>query len=67
VRVACIKDGVVVNVIEVDSLDKVPNVIGVDEEGKLVVKNQVKLVETEVGSKDDLYIEGKGFYRFIGL
>jgi hypothetical protein len=65
-RVACIKDGVVVNVIEVESLDKIPDVVAIDETGKVITKDQVKIIQTDVGSVGDIYIEGKGFFRFAG-
>jgi hypothetical protein len=65
-RVACIKNGIVVNVIEVENLDKVPNVVGVDEKGNLIKKEEVKIIPTSSGSVGDIYIEGKGFFRFVG-
>jgi len=66
-RVACIKDGVVINVIEVTDLNSIPDIVAVDENGNSITKEQVKIVQTETGSKDDLYIEGKGFFRFAGV
>jgi len=66
-RVACIdtKTKEVINVIIVDSLDKVPDIVYVDD-WKIVRKSEVEIVETEVGSVGDLYVRGKGFYRFVG-
>jgi len=65
-RVAFIKNGVTVNVIDVEDVNKIPNwaVIGVDEQSNPVKKIDCELhVITEVGSKDDLYVQGVGFYR----
>ena len=66
VRVAFIKNSVTINVIEVEDVDKIPNwaVIGVDEQGNPVKKSDCEMhIETEVGSRDDLYEHGVGFYR----
>jgi hypothetical protein len=65
-RVACVKNNIVINVIEVESLDKIPDIVAVDEKGVIVKKNEVKIIKTENGSVGDLYVEGKGFYRFVG-
>ncbi len=65
-RVAFVKNSVTVNVIEVEDIDKIPDlaVIGVDEQGNLIRKSDCELhVITEVGSRDDLYEYGVGFYR----
>jgi hypothetical protein len=65
-RVACIKNGVVINVIIVEDINQLPDwfVIGFDEQGNPVRKADCDLhIETEVGSKDDLYEQGVGFYR----
>jgi len=65
-RVAFIKNGVVVNVIEVDDVNKLPDwfVVAVDEQGNLIKKVDCELhVETQIGSKDDLYEQKVGFYR----
>jgi hypothetical protein len=65
-RVACIKDGVVVNVIVVEDINQLPDwfVVAVDEQGNVIRKADCELhIETEVGSKDDLYEHGVGFYR----
>ena len=66
-RVACIKDGVVINVIEVTDLNNIPDIVAVDENGNFVTKEQVKIIETSTGSAGDIYIEGKGFFRFAGV
>jgi len=66
-RVACVdKDGFVINVIEVNSMDEIPDVVYADEQGNVVYKKDVLLIETNIGSVGDLYIEGKGFYRLEG-
>jgi hypothetical protein len=65
-RVACIKDGVVINVIEVEDINQLPSwaVVGFDEQGNPIRKADCDLhIETEVGSRDDLYEHGVGFYR----
>ena len=65
-RVAFIKDGVTVNVIEIEDINQLPDwaVIGFDEYGNPVRKSDCELhIETEVGSRDDLYEHGLGFYR----
>jgi hypothetical protein len=65
-RVACIKDGVVINVIIVEDINQLPDwfVVGFDEQGNPVRKADCDLhIETEVGSKDDLYEHRVGFYR----
>jgi len=66
-RVACIdpKTREVVNVIVVESLDKVPDVVYADGH-KIIRKGEVEIIPTEVGSVGDLHVKGKGFYRFIG-
>ena len=66
-RVACIKNGEVVNVIEVESLEKIPNIVAIDEKGKLITKDEVKIIQTDNGSVGDIYVEGKGFFRFVGF
>ena len=66
-RVVCVKDGVVVNVIEVEDLDKVPEVVGVDEGGRVIRRDEVQLVVSQVGSVGDLFIEGRGFFRCVGV
>ena len=65
-RVACIKNGVVVNVIEVEDINQLPDwfVVAVDEQGNPIRKADCELhIETEIGSRDDLYEQGVGFYR----
>jgi len=65
-RVACIKNGVAINVIEVEDINQLPDwfVVGFDEQGNPIRKADCELhIETEVGSKDDLYEHGVGFYR----
>ena len=65
-RVAFIKNGIIVNVIEIEDVNQIPDwaVIGVDEQGNLIRKADCDLhIKTEVGSKDDLYEHGIGFYR----
>ena len=65
-RVAFIKNGVTINVVEAEDVSHIPDwaVIGVDEQGNPVKKFDCELhMITEVGSKDDLYEEGVGFYR----
>ncbi len=67
-RVACIDptSKVVLNILEVESLDKVPDIVGVREDGTPIRKEEVIIVETTTGSVGDIYIEGVGFYRFAG-
>ena len=65
-RVAFIKNVVTINVIEVEDVNQIPDwaVIGVDEQGNPVEKSECELhIETQVGSRDDLYEHGMGFYR----
>jgi hypothetical protein len=65
-RVAFIKNGIVVNVIEIEDVNQIPDwaVIGVDEQGNSIRKADCNLyIETEIGSKDDLYEHRVGFYR----
>jgi hypothetical protein len=65
-RVACIKNGVVINVIIVEDINQLPDwfIVGFDEQGNPIRKADCDLhIETEVGSKDDLYEQGVGFYR----
>lgn len=65
-RVACIKNGLVINVIEVNDLNNIPDIVAVDENGDPITKEQVKIIETSIGSVEDIYVEGKGFFRFAG-
>jgi hypothetical protein len=65
-RVACIKDGIVINVIMVEDINQLPEwfVVGFDEQGNPIRKADCDLhIETEIGSTDDLYEHGAGFYR----
>jgi len=65
-RVAFIRNGIVINVIEVEDINQLPDwaVVGVDEQGNPVTKSECELhIETQVGSRDDLYEHGLGFYR----
>jgi hypothetical protein len=65
-RVAFIKNGVVINVIEVEDINQLPDwaVVGLDEQENPIRKADCDLyIETEVGSKNDLYEQGVGFYR----
>jgi hypothetical protein len=65
-RVAFIKNGITVNVIEIEDINQLPDwgVVAVDEQGNLIRKADCDLyIETEVGSKDDLYEHEIGFYR----
>jgi len=65
-RVAFIKDGIAINVVEAESADYIPDwaVIGIDESGNSIKKSDCEMhVITDVGSKDDVYVEDVGFYR----
>jgi hypothetical protein len=65
-RIAFIKDGVAINVVEAESVDILPDwaVIGIDENGNPVKKSECEMhVITDVGSRGDVYAEGVGFYR----
>jgi len=68
VRIACIdlKSGEVINVIIAESLERVPDTVAVREDGTAIKKDEVILKPTEVGSVGDIYVKGKGFYRFVG-
>jgi hypothetical protein len=65
-RVAFIKNGVAINVVEAESADHIPDwaVVGIDESGNPVKKSDCEMhIITDVGSKDDVYVEDIGFYR----
>lgn len=65
-RIAFIKNGVAINVVEAEDVDHIPDwaVVGIDESGNLVKKSECEMcVITDVGSKDDVYVEDVGFYR----
>jgi hypothetical protein len=65
-RIAFIKNGIAINVVEAESADHIPDwaVVGVDENGNFVKKSECEMhVITDVGSKDDVYVENVGFYR----
>ena len=65
-RVAFIKNGVVINVIEIEDINQLPDwaVVGFDEHGNPIKKFECDLhIETQTGSRDDLYEHGLGFYR----
>jgi hypothetical protein len=65
-RVAFIKDGIAINVVEAEGVDYIPDwaVVGVDEGGNPVKKSDCEMyVITEVGSRDDVYVDNVGFYR----
>jgi hypothetical protein len=68
-RVAFIKNNKVINVIVVEDMkfiaqmpDFIP--IGKDEQGNLIKKSECEFqIETNIGSVNDLYEHGVGFYR----
>ena len=65
-RIVCIKGGMVINVIEVEDINQLSDwaVVGFDEQGNPIKKADCDLcIEAEIGSKDDLYEHGVGFYR----
>jgi len=65
-RVAFIKNGITINVVEAEDVSHIPDwaVVGVDEQGNPVRKSDCELyVITDVGSRDDLYQQRVGFYR----
>jgi hypothetical protein len=65
-RVVFIKNGIAINVVETEDISYIPDwaVIGIDEQNNPIKKVDCELcVETEVGSKNDLYEHGVGFYR----
>jgi len=65
-RIAFVKNGITINVIEVEDVNQIPDwaIVGIDEQGNPVKKSDCELyVITEVGSRDDLYEHGLGFYR----
>ena len=65
-RVAFIKNGMVINVIEIEDINQLPDwaVIAIDEHGNPIRKADCDLhIKAEVGSKDDLYEHRIGFYR----
>jgi hypothetical protein len=65
-RVAFIKDGIAINVVEAESADHIPDwaVVGVDESGNPIKKSDCEMyVIAEVGSRDDVYVDNVGFYR----
>jgi hypothetical protein len=65
-RVAFIKNGVTINVIETEDVNHISDwfVIGIDEQGNPVKKFDCELhIITNVGSRNDIYQQGVGFYR----
>jgi predicted Fe-Mo cluster-binding NifX family protein len=77
-RVAVIKSGVVINVIEVADVLQIPDwfIVAVETQGNIQSEAPSNMsatvirksdcdfvVVTQVGSKNDLYEEGVGFYR----
>jgi len=65
-RIAFIKDGVAINVVEAESADYLPDwaIIGIDENGNPIKKSDCEIhIATDVGSKDDVYVENVGFHR----
>ena len=65
-RVAFIKDDIAINVVEAEDVDHIPDwaVVGIDENGNPVKRSECEMhVITDVGSKDDVYVEDVGFYR----
>lgn len=65
-RVACIRNRIVVNVIEVEDINQLPDwfVVGFDDDGNPIRKADCELfVKTKVGSLTDYYKPGVGFYR----
>jgi len=66
-RIACVKNGIVVNVIEVESLDQLPEVVGVDKDGNPINLSEVEIIPTITGSVGDIYIKDMGFFRAVGI
>ena len=51
---------------DVESLDKVPDIVGVREDGTPIRIEDVIIVVTTSGSVGVIYIDGVGFFRFAG-
>jgi len=65
-RIAFIKNGETINVIEAEDVNQIPDwgIIGVDENGNPIKKSDCDLhLETNNGSRNDLYEHEVGFYR----
>jgi len=67
-RIACVhkKTNIVVNVLEVDSLDQLPPVVGMDDQQNPILLQDTIIVPTTVGSVGDLYKDGY-FLRVVSV
>jgi len=69
VRIAVVYDGKVRQVLDIDDLSQLPDTFTFEVDGVQVTKqrNEVKLLkvsaEVQVG---DVYVAGKGIFRFVG-
>jgi len=68
-RIAVVYDGKVRQVLDIDDLSQLPDTFTFEVDGMQVTKqrNEVKLLkvsaEVQVG---DVYVAGKGIFRFVG-
>jgi len=68
-RVAVVYDGIVRQVIDIDDLSKLPDsfTFEVDEQQVTKQRSEVKLLKVAVDAQvGDIYVPGKGVFRFTG-
>jgi len=68
-KVAVVYDGRVRQVLDVDDLSQLPDVFTFEVDGMQVTKqrNEVKLLKVNTDVQvGDVYVPGKGIFRFVG-
>jgi hypothetical protein len=68
-RIAVVYNGVVRQVIDIDDLSKIPDSFTFEVDGQQVMKqrSEVKLLKVAANAQvGDVYVPGKGIFRFAG-
>jgi len=69
VKVAVVYDGKVRQVLDIDDLSQLPDTFTFEVDGRQVTKqrSEVKLLKASVDVQvGDVYVPGKGIFRFVG-
>jgi hypothetical protein len=69
-KVAVVYDGKVVQILDITDLSQLPDTYTFEVNGQQVTKqrNEVKLLKVDANVQvGDIYIPGKGIFRFVGV
>jgi hypothetical protein len=69
-KVAVVYDGKVVQVLDIEDLSQLPETYTFEINGQQVTKqrNEVKLLKVNANVQvGDIYVSGKGIFRFVGV